>query len=102
MNRHERRRSMRHIRHITDAAVRELVAKHSHRRIIPQACVLYVPAMRGYLEHFSPTSFRTVEFPHLARHYTEDEVTSAALTFRELTGLQVAVRPYYGSSREEL
>ncbi len=99
MNRQERRRGMRHIRHIADEAVSEL--KHSHR-LTPQACVLYVPAMRGYLEHFSATGFRTVELPDLARHYTEDEVSSAALSFRELTGLQVAVRPYYRGAPEGL
>lgn len=60
-----------------------------------QTCVLWVPDMKGYLAEFSPTKFRIMETPALARHYNEDEATSAALSFREVTGLRAAVRPYY-------
>ncbi len=75
---------------------REPVAhdKQSHR-LAPQACVLWVPVMRGYLESFSPSAFRVVELPGLARLYDEDEATTAALAFREVTGMSVAIRPYY-------
>jgi hypothetical protein len=64
-------------------------------RMPPQICTLYVPAAGGYLADFGPTSFRVVEDAELARLYVEDEASSAALTFREVTGLRVAIRPYY-------
>lgn len=66
------------------------------RRLTPQLCTLWVPDARGYLAEFCPHSFRAVPFAELARHYLEDEATSAALAFQEVTGLRVVVRPYYG------
>ena len=48
-----------------------------------------------YVVDFAPTRFRLIELPAFARQYDEDEATSAALTFREITGLPVAIRPYY-------
>lgn len=68
--------------------------KQSHR-LPPQVCTLYVPEARGYVADFSPTGFHVVEVAELARLYIEDDATSAALTFREITGLRVAIRPYY-------
>ncbi len=60
-----------------------------------QTCVLWVPEEKGYLADFSPRQFRVMDNPALARHYTEDEAASAALSFREVTGMRAAVRPYY-------
>lgn len=74
--------------------IRERHEKHSYK-LLPQRCALWVPDMGGYLVEFSPCSFRVVNFAELARHYGEDEAASAALTFREITGLRVAVRPVY-------
>lgn len=68
--------------------------KLSHK-LEKQSCVLWVPDMRGYVTAFSPSAFNVVENAYFARHYTEDEVSSAAMTFREITGLRVAVRPYH-------
>ncbi len=75
---------------------RELLseAKRSHK-LTAQVCALWVPAAHGYVEHFSPTGFRVIELAALARHYNEDEACSAALAFREVTGLRVAIRPVY-------
>lgn len=39
--------------------------------------------------------FRVVQYADRARHYDEDAAASAALAFREVTGLPVAVRPVY-------
>jgi hypothetical protein len=72
----------------------ESQGKQSHR-LAPQVCTLYVPQAAGYVTEFSPTGFRVVEFAELARLYTEDEASSAALAFREVTGLRVAIRPFY-------
>lgn len=99
MNRQERRRARRDsLRNSTFICGirREPVAqdKQSHR-LAPQACVLWVPDLRGYLETFSPNGCRVMEFPEFARLYTEDEATTAALAFREISGLHVAIRPYY-------
>lgn len=91
MNRTERRALARtHRRRVT----RDRHDKQSHR-LPPQVCTLYVPEARGYVADFSPTSFLVVEIADLARLYIEDEATSAALAFKELTGLRVAIRPYY-------
>jgi hypothetical protein len=92
MNRTERRAIARaHRRRLA----RGRHVKHSYR-LPPQVCTLFVPEAGGYLADFSPTGFRVVEFAQLAKLYVDDEATSAALTFRELTGLRVAIRPYYG------
>lgn len=71
--------------------------KQSHR-LSPQVCALWVPDFKGYLANFSPTAFRVVDCAELAAHYVEDEATSAALAFREITGLHVAIRTYHGSN----
>lgn len=91
MNRTARRATAR-IHRLRAPAVRH--EKQSHR-LAPQVCTLYVPEARGYVAEFSASGFRVVEIADLARQYVEDEATSAALTFRELTGLRVAIRPYY-------
>jgi len=91
MNRTERRAAARtHSRR----AIRARHEKQSHR-LPPQVCTLYVPEARGYVAAFWPNGFRVVEIAELARLYIEDDATSAALAFRELTGLRVAIRPYY-------
>ena len=69
--------------------------KQSHR-LPPQVCALWVPDFKGYLESFSPKAFRVVEYVELAANYVEDEATSAALAFREITGLRVAIRTCHG------
>ncbi len=60
-----------------------------------QTCALWVPDAQGYIVHFCPHSFRVVEFAEHAHHYSEHDASSAALTFREITGLRVEVRPVY-------
>jgi len=54
-----------------------------------------VPAYPGYIESFTRDGYRVVDYPELARVYLEDEATTAALAFREMTGLRVAIRPHY-------
>lgn len=71
------------------------IADKLTHRLTPQVCALWVPEAKGYLSEFGPHGFRVVEFAELAKHYTEDEASSAALAFREVTGLRVAVRPVY-------
>jgi len=44
---------------------------------------------------FCPHGFQVAELAQLARHYDEDEACSAAIAFREVTGLRVAIRPVY-------
>lgn len=70
------------------------ITRASHR-LAPQACTLWVPAEQGYLVGFSPRGFHVADCAELAKIYYEDEATSAALAFREITGLRVAVRPFY-------
>jgi hypothetical protein len=89
MNRMERRQEARKTRR-THLPYR----KHSHR-LTPQRCALWVPAYGGYIESFTRTGYRVVDYPELARVYEEDEATTAALAFREMTGLRVAIRPVY-------
>lgn len=91
MNRTERRATARKDRRCLRASRHE---KRSHC-LPPQVCMLYVPDAGGYVADFSPKGFRVVESPGLAKLYIEDDATSAARTFREITGLRVAVRPYY-------
>lgn len=84
----------------TTSAMRQVAIhreKLSHK-LEKQPCVLWVPDMRGYVVAFSPIALNVSETAALAHHYTEDEVSSAAMTFREITGLRVAVRPYYQPS----
>ena len=68
--------------------------KFTHKLPV-QTCALWVPDAQGYIVNFSPTGFRVIEFAELARHYCEHEASSAALSFREITGLRVEVRPVY-------
>ena len=89
MNRTQRR-ALAHIESSTPESRHE---KQSHR-LTPQVCALWVPDYGGYLAGFSPKSFWVVEFAELAHLYVEDEATTAALAFREITGLRVAIRPY--------
>jgi len=67
-------------------------------KLPPQRCALWVPEAGGYIQHFSPTGFSVVDCAALARVYSEDEAASAALAFREITGLRVVVRPVYACS----
>lgn len=60
-----------------------------------QVCALWVPDAEGYIVHFSPQGFRVIEFAELARHYCEHDACSAALSFREIFGLRVVIRPVY-------
>lgn len=67
-------------------------------RLAPQRCLLWVPEACGYVESFSQAGFRVVEEPARAQIYVEDDATSAALRFHEITGLRVAIRPAYRST----
>jgi hypothetical protein len=67
-------------------------------RLPTQACVLYVPHC-GYVADFAPGRIQFFELPELAKVYSEDEASTAALTLRELTGLRVAIRPFYSHYR---
>lgn len=73
---------------------RESLSKRTHK-LVPQTCALWVPDLKGYVAEFCPHSCMVVESPGIARHYDEDEAASAALAFREVTGLRVVVRPVY-------
>lgn len=66
--------------------------KPTHR-LPSQVCVLYVPE-RGYVAGFLPQTFRIVEDAALATPFIDDEASTVALAFREVTGLRVAIRPY--------
>jgi hypothetical protein len=93
MNRTHRRALARAQRH---PITRESLSSAKRWRRIPaQVCALWVPDAHGYVEYFSPHGFRVIELAELARHYDEDEACSAALAFREVTGLRVAIRPVY-------
>ena len=91
MNRSQRRAA------VCTTRVHHSLAHHEKltHKLAPQACVLYVPSAGQYVVEFSPTKFRLIEFPGMARLYDEDEAANAALTFREITGLPVKIRPYY-------
>lgn len=71
----------------------ERAAKKTHT-LPSQTCVLWVPSARGYVERYGPDGFRLVDRAELAQHYCDDHASSAALTFSELHGVRVEVRPY--------
>jgi hypothetical protein len=73
------------------------IPRHSYK-LQPQICALWIPAAKGYLAEFSPSGFRVMGCAELAMLYTDDEASSAALAFHDITGLRVAVRPYYDHS----
>ncbi len=89
MNRAQRRALARLTKHRLTQATRE---KRTHR-LAPEVCVLHVPG-RGYVAGFLPSTFRVVSDISEATPYIDDEATSAALAFHEMTGLRVAIRPY--------
>jgi hypothetical protein len=97
MNRHQRRAFSRTHRVHPHATHPE---KLTH--CLPkQACVLYVPSACMYVAELSPPNCRLVEEPWRARFYNEDEATRAALTFREITGERVVIRPGYCPHAEQ-
>lgn len=65
----------------------------SHR-IAKQTCVLWIPDACGYLADFRPDHFRIVAHPSLASNYDEETASRDAISFRQVTGLRAAVRPY--------
>lgn len=87
MNRTQRRVIARASRRLSDGT------KNRSYHLQPQRCTLWVAEVRGYVESFSATGYRVVASPELAHVYIEDEATSAAMTFQEITGLRVAIRP---------
>lgn len=72
------------------------VVKNTHK-LPTQVCALWVPVAQGYVRHFSTHGFGVIELASLARHYLEDEASSAAAAFRKITGLRVVVRPVHRS-----
>lgn len=93
MNRAHRRALARNQQHpITREQLSD--AKRSHR-LPAQVCALWVPTASGYVVSFCPHGFQVAELAQLARHYDEDEACSAAIAFREVTGLRVAIRPVF-------
>ena len=93
MNRASRRALARIKKH---PVTRELLNETKRTRRIPaQVCVLFVPEAHGYIVGFGPNGFRVIELAELARYYDEDEASSAAIAFREITGLRVVIRPVY-------
>lgn len=70
--------------------------KQSHR-LPAERCALYVPEAGSYVADFSANRLSLVESIDLARPYTDDAATTAALSFRQVTGLRVAVRPLHGT-----
>lgn len=63
-------------------------------RLPAQVCVLYVPN-HGYVAGFIQPTFRIVEDVEQATPYIDDEASTIALAFREMTGLRVEIRPYH-------
>ena len=86
MNRQYRRAMARkRHKHVSDQ-------KQSYR-LPPQVCVLYLPD-HGYLAGIIPQTLRIVEDVAQATPYIDDEASTMALAFREMTGLRVTIRPY--------
>ncbi len=68
--------------------------KRTHK-LTPQISVIWIAAMRGYLDNFTPDSISVVEDAYSAQHFEEDRASATALNFKRATGLSAAVRPYY-------
>ena len=71
-------------------------------RVVPpreQVCTLFVPEANGYVLSFSPEQFRVTDVVEVATRFVGEEATTAAAAFRDITGLRVAIRPFYGGQR---
>lgn len=68
--------------------------KRTHK-LQPQTTVLWIAAMRSYLERYSPSGVSVVDTPDKALHLHEDRASITALNFKMRTGMSAAVRPYY-------
>ena len=77
----------------------DLQDKATHK-LPPQQCVLYLPDRRAYLVRVDPRSaaFETVTTPHQACQLEDEQAEALGLSFRELTGLRVALRPYFATA----
>lgn len=69
--------------------------KRTHR-LADEVCTLYLPQAAAYLLRFWSTGFKTTDAVECAARFVGDDATAAALAFRELTGLRVAIRSYRG------
>ncbi|GAB4565664.1 MAG: hypothetical protein Tsb007_37160 [Rhizobacter sp.] len=70
--------------------------KQTHK-LPPQQCVLWLPERHAYLLRVDPSKaeFETVTAPQHAWQLEDDDAEALGLAFRELTGLRVALRPFY-------
>lgn len=70
--------------------------KQTHK-LPPQQCVLWLPERHAYLLRLDPSKaeFETVTAPQHAWQLEDDDAEALGLAFRELTGLRVALRPFY-------
>lgn len=64
-------------------------------KLAPQRCALWIPETGGYVVDFCLHGFKVVDCAELARHYTDDDASTAAATFKRIFGLRVVVRPVY-------
>ena len=62
---------------------------------VPQRYSLWVPDARGFLYNVPSTGFRVVQDARSAPHFDRAHAVNIATTFREITGLRVAVRPVH-------
>ncbi len=79
----------------------ERAAKKTHK-LSSQTCVLWIPTAGEYVERYGADGFRLVDRAELAQHYCDDHASSAALTFFELFGLRVEVRPYLAGAHRRI
>ena len=100
MNRFQRRAVAKASKHANAAP--DALGEKSSRRLAPQACVLYAPALRSYVAEFSGNRFLLVDLPEMAQIFAEDEASGAAIAFREISGQQVAVRPFQAQRSSEM
>jgi hypothetical protein len=79
----------------------ERAAKKTHK-LQSQTCVLWVPAMGGYVESFGVNGFRVVEAAALAQQFCDDHASRAALAFQELYGVRAEVRSYHTGAHRRI
>jgi hypothetical protein len=76
-------------------------AKKTHK-LPEQACVLWIPEDRAYVQSFGPNGYRAVESIALATVYCDDHASTVAIRFQELFGVRVVVRAHAIAHRQGL
>lgn len=77
--------------------VRTLPHDKQTHKLPTQRCVLWLPERRAYLCSVDPikAEFETVTAPQHAWQLDDEDAEALGLVFHEMTGLRVALRPYY-------